>query len=452
VRELEERLPQLAEHTTGVMVVNLGRSLTIENRFTHDVALLRDSLERIVRSGRGVSTALGRNSILRAIERAVDPRAAQGASPTEAEMILRHAEADAVQILGDIQSHVVERRLDLKNCQRRLETLVASLAGLDGRKAVLYISSGYETRLGEALFRRWWAKFLPITNRLGMNNIEPEINQQDMTHEVQNLVAHANANGAVFYALGPGIDRFGPMAANVGSATTSSVLQGVIGNEAGVLEALALGTGGLALTTSSNVDHLIDGLERSLESYYSLGYSSELSASGKRRRIKVEIDDPDLVVRYARDYLDKSSEDLMEERTLAALLLDVADNPLAIGVELGKEERHEDGKFLLPVQIKIPIANLTLLPEEDRHVARVSLVFVAQDERGTSDPVHLALPIDIPNTELLTALSRSAAYSARLTVRAGEQKLAIGVRDEIAQIDSTLNVVANVGDGASGSL
>ena len=140
-----------------------------------------------------------------------------------------------------------------------------------------------------------------------------------------------------------------------------------------------------------------------------------------------------------------------ESEAFANLLLDEAENPMAIAVELGEPRRKEGGKYLLPVLVKIPIASLTLLPESDHHVARLSLVFVAQDDRGTSDPVLFSLPISIPNSQLLTALSQSAGYSAELAVRQGEQKLAIGVRDEIAELDSTLNVVASVGRAADGA-
>lgn len=453
VRQLQDQLDVLAEHTAGVMVVNLGHAMKVENRFTQDVTLIEDSLDRILRSGQGIGSNMRRNSILRDIENGVDPRAAQGADAQTAQLIMMNAEADARQTFGDIHTYATESRIDLENGHRRLRTLIASLAGLEGRKAVLYVSSGYETRLGEGLFQRWWDKYQFIGNRLGVHNIQGEINLNDVTHQIQSLVAHASANGAVFYALGPGIERFAPMSAEIRTAASSSALQGLVGNEVGVLEALAVGTGGLSLTTSNNVDYLITAMARGFESYYSLGYSSEQEGSGKRRKIRVEVDDPDLKVRHPRGYLDKTGEDLMKERTLAALLLDVSENPLDIGVEIGDEKRrNEDGTFLLPIQVKVPIANLTLLPEADHHVARLSLVFVAQDERGTSDPVYLEVPISIPNAQLLSALSQSAAYSAELAVREGEQKLAIGVRDEIAELDSTLNVVANVGKVASGSL
>lgn len=445
LRRVEEQLDRLATVSSGVMVVNLEQTMRIENRFTQDGVLLRESLERIMKSARGMAATTERNIIMRRIENAVDPRSAQGADPITAEQILDNAESDGVATLNDIRSYIAQKRHAIENGQRRLKTLVESLAGLEGRKIVLYVSSGYEPRLGEALYRRWWDKFEPIIDRIGIYNIEAEISQNDISHEIHDLVAHAAANSAVFYALGTGLDGLGAMSAEISSVDTAISLREQLGDEAGVLEELAFGTGGLSLTTSNNVDSLIDRMTRGLESYYSLGYSSLQEGSGRRRNIRVEVGDAELIVRYARAYLDKTDDELMKERTLAALLLDVAENPLAISVQLGEEKKYKNGKFLLPLQVKIPISNLTLLPESEHHVARLSLVFVAQDDRGTSDPVLLSLPIEIPNAQLLTALSQSVSYSAELAVRSGEQKLAIGVRDEIAELDSTLNVVANVG-------
>lgn len=110
-------------------------------------------------------------------------------------------------------------------------------------------------------------------------------------------------------------------------------------------------------------------------------------------------------------------------------------------IELGKEERRKDGSLELPVLIKVPLAKLELLPHEGVHVGSLSLCIMSRDADGNlSTPRPVPLPIEIQNERLLAALSQSAAYSATLRLRPGAQKIAVGVRDEVAGVTSTLNL------------
>jgi hypothetical protein len=137
----------------------------------------------------------------------------------------------------------------------------------------------------------------------------------------------------------------------------------------------------------------------------------------------------------------------MNDLALATLLLDVAPNPLEVHVELGKEEKDKDGHYVLPLLVKVPVSKLMLLPQERQHVGRYSVYLCARDTKGRVSAVSKAeVPLVIPNDELLNALSRTAGYATRLKVRSGEQKLAVAVRDDIATVDSSLNLVLDVGE------
>jgi hypothetical protein len=70
------------------------------------------------------------------------------------------------------------------------------------------------------------------------------------------------------------------------------------------------------------------------------------------------------------------------------------------------------------VLVKFPIARLVLLPQGNFHEGKVSVWVGTRDLRGRSSPVQeIAVPIRVPNDQLLTALGQTAAYKMPLLLR-----------------------------------
>ncbi len=138
----------------------------------------------------------------------------------------------------------------------------------------------------------------------------------------------------------------------------------------------------------------------------------------------------------------------LEETTLATLLTAISDNKHDVSVELGDYEQQPDGTYLVPVLIKVPLARLALVPHRSHHVGRLSFVVMARSAGGDlSPPARGEVPIEIANAELLSAMGRMAGYRLQMRVAAGEQTIAIGVRDEVAREDTTLRLVLAPGGG-----
>ena len=77
------------------------------------------------------------------------------------------------------------------------------------------------------------------------------------------------------------------------------------------------------------------------------------------------------------------------------------------------------------------------------------MLFVgARDRKGGVSPFHrVELPIRIPSDEIETATADGfAACPLVLHMKRGSHRIAIGARDVIAQIDSTLNTELFVGE------
>jgi hypothetical protein len=68
-----------------------------------------------------------------------------------------------------------------------------------------------------------------------------------------------------------------------------------------------------------------------------------------------------------------------------------------------------------------------------------------------SDINEIAVPIRVPNSQLLTVTGQNAATRITLLLRPGEHRLAIGVRDELGNTDSTVTSTYTAGGSTQAS-
>ena len=171
---------------------------------------------------------------------------------------------------------------------------------------------------------------------------------------------------------------------------------------------------------------------------------------GKYHRLKVKTNREGVRLRHRDGYLDVPEAERINNKTLAAAIHGVSDNPLGISVATsGDYIKRDDGTFLLPVIITVPIGQLVLIPSVDEHQGRISIHLTVRDLRGDLSPtVRREYPITIPNDLLAGALGQSAGFTMRLAVRPGRQRVAVGLRDEVARTESVTYVEVDVGDAA----
>jgi hypothetical protein len=82
-----------------------------------------------------------------------------------------------------------------------------------------------------------------------------------------------------------------------------------------------------------------------------------------------------------------------------------------------------------------------LLPERRFHSGQITIFVVAEDDKGRVSPVQtVEVPIRIPTDRLAEALGGVGGYRVGLLVRPGPHRLAIGVRDEIGDVISTIRL------------
>ena len=188
-------------------------------------------------------------------------------------------------------------------------------------------------------------------------------------------------------------------------------------------------------------------LLRDFDTYYSLAYPAPRIGDGKDHSITVKVRRDGAVVRYRRHYLDKTADDRVVERNLSALLHDSGSNSLDVEVTVGTPVSRGGGAFSVPLLVSVPVGKLVLLPEGDAHRGSVSIFLAAKDlDDRITPPVKRHFSLSIPNSSLVAALGQTGSYTFELVMAGGPQTVAVSVRDDLAQTESTVTARFWVGE------
>jgi VWFA-related protein len=424
MRELRAFLNEHLGREDQMMLVSYDRSLHVRRTFTSDAHLIATALMELEKvSGHAVHHDSDRREVLRNIEDAQ--------SVNEATMYARSYSQSAFN--------------DLSFSIDALKNITDSLAGVPGRKAILYVSDGLQMIAGQDI---WYA----VQNKYGEKSTGlTEQFQYDASRRFEELAAQANGNRITFYTIdAAGLRTYSSVSAE--NQTAGQPGQGVfidsiqISNLQTPLQMLAEKTGGMAVINANIVTPQLEKIASDFNSFYSLGYTPTHYGDGRYHKIEVKVKRKGLQARHREGYRDKNTEARMSDGTLAALRFPFENNPLEVRLEMGAATRRSDGYFLQPVLVKIPIGKLVLVPRDATHEARVRLFIAAVDGEGnTSEVQQVSLPISIPAAELTTATGKDYVYSVSLLMRSGEQKVAVGVRDDVAAEDSFVSRALRVG-------
>ncbi|HEV7508394.1 MAG TPA: VWA domain-containing protein [Thermoanaerobaculia bacterium] len=389
-----------------------------------------------------------------------------------------------------------------------LTVLVNSLSGVPGRKALLYVSDGLPVTPGEEVFQ-----FLAEicgggsgTGGLGRaaivngptNTIEDptddsghgrpkpaedrtkldaatvydarmlgpgayqaasqaplDTQSYNVTKQLDALVAHANAQRVTLYALqASGLATSGGSDADSvpGERLTqfASIETAARTSNQGSLTALSSGTGGRAILDANDFGLGLARMREDLTTYYSLGYTPSHSGDGKEHRITVKVKRSGTRLRYRESYRDKPVMEKAVDRTLAALFYGIEDNPLKIDLEIGDQIPGAGGNVSVPVRLKIPLFKVAVLNGDETYEGNLRVLVATRSADGRMTPVRqIPVPIHIPRKEVLTALGQYYVYTLTLQLAPGEQRVAVGIRDDVAATSSYLSHAVTVGATAS---
>jgi len=412
--------------------------IKVSQPFTADGAALAAAIREQAAAQIGFTADFERRSILGELSRAGD-------------------EGDSRSVLGTIENFAERQGAEVRLTLEALGAQVDALAGLPGRKALLFVTSGLELRPGQDLLRAWQNKFGSVSGRSAVSDLEVSRGHVDLGLKLREVTRRANAGRVALYAIGTagagptaavsaeesGFD-FGALSAPGGGRTYDVTVDTVFrANLGSGLELMAAVTGGDALTGSGNYDLIAERIRQDAGYRYSLGFRAPKGEPGTSHKIDVEVPGREARLRYRREFVTATSAQRASERTLAALLWGRADNGMGIAADVFPAQKSEQDKdlFVLPVLVKVPFVNLVLLPERRFHSGQITIFVVAEDDKGRVSPVQtVEVPIRIPTDRLAEALGGVGGYRVGLLVRPGPHRLAIGVRDEVGDVISTIRL------------
>lgn len=350
------------------------------------------------------------------------------------------------QLMALADTYAVEQANRAAIAADGLADLTSTLAGIPGRKAIVYMSDGLPQQPGLSAFDYIAQVLCPNDPR-----IVPETNaaaqRHDETRRFQQLTAHANANRVTLFTLDAGGIRTGLSQSMSFDGVAPSYQNDRLHwtNIQGGLQQLASETGGKALLNSNDLADLLEDVTEQLVSTYSLGFSPDERRSGEVRRLKVELA-PHAAqgrsVEYRRSYRDKTQDEQLAERLISAAYLGSTPNPLGVAVDLGATTPREKKVHRQPVSIVVSEEAVLLVPGAGGPGGRLRLLLLAVDEekRGRTSVRQMTVPVgpagDVQATE------GAFRFEVSVSLAEGDYQVVVGVRDE------TTGEMSLVRDGA----
>ena len=437
-----------------VMLATYGLGLEVRQPFTGEPAALDTALQGIEKlAAPGIQTDQDRRSALRTM------------------FSIHELNPCSYEMMTPIESYAQQTRDQALRTIGALKFLVNSLAGIPGRKAVLYVSDGLPSTPGEELFQVVYEVCGGGAATSGLSTADPfareirapasggypaqqalmDAQKYSVADRLQDLTAHANANRVTFYTLqASGLGGFAAASADFDPGERvlqlMTVQQVQTTNLQNSLASMASDTGGRAILNANDFLPDLGRMREDFSVYYSLGYTPAHTGDGRQHRIEVKVRKPGLQARYRQSYRDKPVAERVVDRTLAALFHGIEDNPMDIAMEIGDPVRSEDGNWTVPVRLRIPLFRLTVVNRQGAYEGKLRLLVITGDgQGGTSPPRQVPVPIQIPSKQVLNAMGKYYLYSLTLKMPAGDQRVAVAVRDELSAATSYLTKRVELG-------
>jgi len=404
------------------MVVSFDRALHLRQPLTADHRLVESALLDLEeQTGWGVQAQTERRDVIRRLDQV----------------------RDSFEAEGHVESYANARFFEVRQTVKALEEQVEALAGLPGRKAVLYVSDGFPMTTAEDLY---YLLDLRYPDRTGGELAAARFRARRL---IRNLTFDANTNRVTFYTLqAKGLTSHGSLSAESRSNDGSLIEIETVydASHEASLEMMARDTGGLAALGTNNIDGALERVAEDFANYYSLGYVPTHDVAGRYHRVEIKVGRKGLTVRHRDGYRDKPPKERLSEATLAALRFGLGDNALGLRIVAGQPHADDDGRYLVPIEVRIPIGALALLPREQVHQGKLRVSVAVKDDDGAVSPVTVTpLDLAIPDAEIDTAREKNYVFAVELRMKRGIHRLAIGVHDDLAGETSFVGGAVDVG-------
>ncbi|OGF62791.1 MAG: hypothetical protein A2Y62_11985 [Candidatus Fischerbacteria bacterium RBG_13_37_8] len=325
---------------------------------------------------------------------------------------------------------------DLLHSLKSLDSLVNYLSGIPGRKILVYMSDGLPTNPAEELFTY-------VDQAYPQGNALSRAMDYDETRLFKEITTRCNAHNIAIYTINAmGLDTTMTTADQRTQFNLYSKGFGVMRSQSRFqnsgLTLMADDTGGLAIVNANNIETGLKKIEKSLQNYYSLGFSSPNKDNNKTRSIKVEIKGikQDYNVRVRRNYKLLSDEEKIEDTVMSRLFFRTNVNPLKISAQVFFDEFRISDDKQIPVSIKIfiPLKNVTLIQKGNEYQGQIEVFSSIKDSKDNVSPCYkMVHDIRIPEQDYKVALESNYPYVVEMKVQPDSYLFSLAVRDTYNQ-------------------
>lgn len=404
-----------------MMVVSYQRSLKVVQPFTSEPGEVNDALRDMVRiTGGRESRENERQRLLRDM---------RDATSRDAGTQINTQEGARLQMRQEVAAFAAEESNNLSFTLGGLRQVVAMLSGIEGRKSLIYVSSGLPMVPGFGLMHEYAMSF----HDQSILSLRGRYDQTRLFHE---LTALANAQEVSLYSIDASglnpLEGFDAESAYSRDPTAASI---GAKNYQDSLRYMARATGGIAVVNTNDVSGGLATITDDLFNYYSLGYTVNNSGEDRVHQIKVELTgDRNYDLRFRQRFVEKSRESRVQERVFTSLMIDLDDNPMGLELDAGEAQSGSVTQWVVPIHLEFDLETIALLPEGDELVGRLLLFFGARDDDGRNSEVQREQrEIRMPREAYEAAPDRRIGLDFRLILGEGRHRVSVGLMDEITR-------------------
>jgi len=432
LRRVREFVTENLDEPVEMMVVSYQRSLKVVQPFTSESREVTGVLRAMAETSTGREESEStRQDLLRAMAEAKNQDyGTQNNTQAGAELELRQR----------VASFAAGEAFNLRLAIDGLRQVIAMMSGIDGRKTVVYVSSGLPMVPGIGLMHDHAMTFHDQT----ILSMRGRYDQTRLFHE---LTSMANAQEVSLYSIdATGLNPLEGMGADTTYSRDPTASSIGSKNYRDSLVYMAEATGGIAVVNSNDVTGGLERISSDLYNYYSLGYTVHSNNEDRVHRIKVEINgDQKYDLRYRRRFVEKSTQSRIQDRVFTSLVVDFDDNPMGLELSADTPAAGSETQWMLPLHLSIDLSKIALLTVGDDLVGRVVVYIGARDEEGRKTEVQQQEhEISMPKADYLAAGRERFGIDFRLLLEEGRHRISVGVMDPITRQDSYEKIVVSV--------
>jgi len=313
--------------------------------------------------------------------------------------------------------------------------LLAMVAGVEGRVALLWGGGGFETDPTANLYRllqvRTAGRYETAPNQRNDQDVLTTQNRRDYSR----LLKAVNASRVTVYSVFAG-DRGSLVSAeeDSGSGVAGPMITSESPEGSASLAAFATETGGRTFVGAADLAERLDSARTDLATYYSLGYHPAEGDPDAFHDVRVTVKRQGVRVVHRRGVQQRRPEDLAADAATSALIAEAPPkNPFGAVIQVGATTKPKSGRgSLVPIEVRVPIAAITLLPDGDVHRAQLAFHFSVRDPDGGYRRLEpRPLEFSVPEAKLAAARGQSVAFKVDLQLEPGAYQLGAAVVDKI---------------------